>query len=481
MRWLFYLTVLFSSFLLETSQAVSIGGNRLLVILEELGEKSKYSKLWEDLSDRGYQLSFESPRNEKLSLFRHGERAFDHVILLPPKSKGLGPSFTPVNLLNFLNSDGNILLTLSSSSPTPSAISSLLLELDIHLPPERTSQVIDHFHYDELSASDKHDVLVLPRPSTLRKDVKNFFNGKGLEDEVIAFPRTVGHVLGNDSPLLAPIIRAPDTAYIYNPRDDAETTEEPFATGQQISLVSALQARNSARFVVLGSAEMLEDTWLEGQVRSSIDKVKTAKEQSTANRAFAKELTAWAFKEVGVLKVGRVAHHAATSDEKTSGNDTLLAGAELSPNIYRVKSDVTFSIELSEYKYDHFEPFIPPPGDSVQLEFTMLSPYHRLNLKPAASTPNSTIYSTTFTLPDQHGIFTFRVNYKRPFLTWVDEKRTVTVRHFAHDEWPRSWRISGAWVWIAGIWSTVAAWLIFVAVWLWSAPPKTAANTKKMQ
>lgn len=37
---------------------------------------------------RGFKISFESPKNEKLALFEHGERAYDHLILLPPKSKG---------------------------------------------------------------------------------------------------------------------------------------------------------------------------------------------------------------------------------------------------------------------------------------------------------------------------------------------------------------------------------------------------------
>lgn len=100
----------------------------------------------------------------------------------------------------------------------------------------------------------------------------------------------------------------------------------------------------------------------------------------------------------------------------------------------------------------------------------MLSPFHRISLSPVGTTANSTIFGTTFVLPDQHGIFNFRVNYKRPFLTTVDEKRQVTVRHFAHDEWPRSYAISGAWTWVAGIWGVVVAWLAFVAVWLWSAP-----------
>jgi oligosaccharyltransferase complex subunit beta len=110
----------------------------------------------------------------------------------------------------------------------------------------------------------------------------------------------------------------------------------------------------------------------------------------------------------------------------------------------------------------------------------MLSPFHRIPLKPVATTQNSTIFEASFTTPDQHGIFNFRVNYKRPFLTSVDEKRQVTVRHFAHDEWPRSWAISGAWVWIAGIWVTVAGWVAFVAVWLYSEPVK-ATGARKTQ
>ena len=390
---------------------------------------------------------------------------------------------------------------LSASSPTPSAISSLLSELEIHLPPDRSSLVVDHFVYDELSAPEQHDVLVLPRPGPIRPDVTNYFGGESSKEEVLAFPHGVGQTLGDESPLLAPVVRAPSTAYVYNPKDDAATVEEPFATGQQLSLVSTLQARNSARFVVLGSAEMLENTWFDAQVKSSsgVDsKGKAVRKQATANRAFAKEISAWAFREIGVLKVGRVEHHLDVDGKKEhSRNATNGITADSNPKIYRVKNDAvstrvvssnpmqltniqTFSIELSEYSYDHYRPFNPPADDEVQLEFTMLSPFHRLNLKPSETTANSTIFTAGFTLPDQHGIFAFRVNYKRPFLTSVDEKRTVTVRHFAHDEWPRSWRISGAWVWIAGIWTTIGAWLIFVALWLYSAPPRNVGE-KKLQ
>jgi oligosaccharyltransferase complex subunit beta len=111
----------------------------------------------------------------------------------------------------------------------------------------------------------------------------------------------------------------------------------------------------------------------------------------------------------------------------------------------------------------------------------MLSPFHRINLKPALQTANSTIFMNSFETPDQHGMFSFRVNYKRPFTTSIDVKEVVTVRHFAHDEWARSWEISGGWVWIAGIWSVVIGWVAFVAIWLYTEPKKTAYTGKKVQ
>ncbi|KAI4207100.1 MAG: hypothetical protein LQ348_000684 [Seirophora lacunosa] len=388
--------------------------------------------------DRGHKLLFKSPKDDRIALFQHGERAFDHIILLPTKSKGFGPSLTPTLLLQFINKEGNILLTLSAESLVPSAISSLLLELDVHLPPDRFSVTVDHFNYDTLSASEKHDVLLLPQPSGLRKDLKTFFAADGL----IAFPRAVAQELGSSSHLLTPIVRAPETAYSYNPKEEAETVEDPFAVGSQVTLVSSMQARNSARFTILGSVESLEDVWFDAKIKAL-----GGKEVKASNREFAKHLSAWTFMETGVLKVGNVEHHLSKAG---FGNSNVVQSGYLNPRIYRIKNDVTFNFELSEYSFDHFDPFVAPPEDTVQLEFTMLSPFHRLDLQPISKTQNSTIFSTTFRLPDQHGIFSFRVNYKRPFLTNVDEVREVTVRHFAHDEWPRSWMISAGWVWIAG-------------------------------
>jgi oligosaccharyltransferase complex subunit beta len=267
---------------------------------------------------RGFEVAFESPKSDKLSLFSLGERAYDHILLLPPSGKAYGNALSPNVLLEFLNNDGNILLGLSSDSPTPTAIVSLLLELDIHLPQDRHAVVVDHFKYDAASAPEKHDVIIVEAPKPIRKDVRNYFGGKN----PLVVPHAVGQVLGNASPLLAPILRAPSTAYSYNPKDDSESVEDLFASGRQLALVSALQARNSARFTVLGSIEMLQDKWFE-------DITVNGKSVPTGNRDFAAQVSGWTFKEFGVLKVGKLVHHLA------EGGD-----GEVNPKIYRIKNDV---------------------------------------------------------------------------------------------------------------------------------------------
>ena len=151
-------------------------------------------------------------------------------------------------------------------------------------------------------------------------------------------PRAVGQALGNESPLTSPVLRAPATAYSYNPKDEADGVEDPFAVGGQLNLVSAMQANNAARLAVVGSAEMLQNKWFAEKAKLG-DKAVT-----TGNRDFAQKLSAWTFKETGVLKVGKLLHY---QDEGASKKlNTSVAIPENNPTIYRIKSDVVSSCQL---------------------------------------------------------------------------------------------------------------------------------------
>jgi len=449
------------------ANAVSSSGDRLLVVLEDVASKVDYSKFFADLEGRGFDIAYETPKSEALSLFHLGEKSYDHILLLPTKSKGLGPNLTPSALSQFMNAKGNILVALSSSTSASSSIVSLLNELDISLPAERTGLVVDHFNYDVTSAAEKHEVLLLPTPgSSLRAGVRDLFSPAAPNGELIAFPNAVGQTLGSGA-LLAPILRAPSTAYSYNPKEESEVLEDLFASGQQLSLVTTFQARNSARFGIVGSAESLTDKWFDAKVK----KVGEKNSVKTVNQEFAKLVSGWVFNEIGVLRVNAIEHHL----NETGGDNTS------NPKIYRIKNDVTYSISLSEYSWNKWTPFTLPAEDELQLEFSMLSAFHRLNLAESASDESSTTYSASFKLPDQHGIFNFLVNYKRPFFNNIEEKNTVSVRHFAHDEWPRSFVISGAWPWLAGILATTTGWIAFCGIWLYSKPVSSGKESKKLQ
>ncbi|RDA93325.1 hypothetical protein CP533_2016 [Ophiocordyceps camponoti-saundersi (nom. inval.)] len=456
--------------------ALSTAGNRLLVVMDQISDRDAYTMFFGDLESRGFEITYETPRTEGLRLSHLGERTYDHIMFLPAKVKGrwlrstlhylfnhvdprpntaLGPNLTPKLLVEFVKAGGNMVIAMASMVPTSSSLVSFLAEFDVTLPAERTGLVVDHFNYDSLSAAEAHDVLVLDAPSTI-PEVTDILAMPG---SVLAMPRTSGHVIGQ-SPLLTPLLRGPSTAYSWNPKLHPEgiDPDDFFAAGQQLSLVTAVQARNSARIAIVGSAEMLQDKWMEAKV-AHIDK----KPVKAENREFAKRLTGWAFQEIGVLRVNDIQHR-------------LQGSTEMDPQIYCIKNDVTFSISMSEYSWDKWVPFQVPKGDNIQMEFSMLSPFVRLSLQRKKTTETAAIFSSDFKLPDQHGIFNFRVNYKRQLLTYVDEKRTVSVRHIAHDEWPRSYDITAAWPWLSGLWATIVAWLVFCALWLYSAPPRGGAK-----
>ena len=88
--------------------AAPLTGGRVLAVIEEHSDNAKYSQFLTDLRGkaapvnffgiakltysltlgRGYDVKLESAKKDTLALFEHGEKAWDHVILFPPKSKG---------------------------------------------------------------------------------------------------------------------------------------------------------------------------------------------------------------------------------------------------------------------------------------------------------------------------------------------------------------------------------------------------------
>ncbi|CAI2165856.1 9358_t:CDS:2 [Funneliformis geosporum] len=413
-------------------ESKSTTGFRVLVLLDEENDKNLYTQFFHSLEERDYKLTYNKLSNS-VELFSYGERDFDHIIHFAPKSKDKKDTINPISLVNFVNEGGNILLAVSSE--LSENIRNFAREFDIEFD-ERDNYVIDHFNYD-ISDNGNHTLLIS----------KNFVNneailGKEVIEGVPVLFRGIGHRVGTVS-LLTKILWANDTAYSC----DFELMEqEPLAIGNDVGLISAIQARNNARVTFVGSLEFFSDQY-----------------SKSGNKALVNDLTKWTFQEKGILRITSRFHHKEGEYEQLE--------------MYRIKDNIIYNIEISEYVNDQWQAF---NGEDVQLEIIMLDPHIRINLTalPVLEEHNARKYETLVQLPDVYGVFTFKVNYKRPGYTYIVDTSTVAIRPFKHNEYPRF--ISAAYPYYTGAASMGVGFLLFCFVWIFNKDNgKLASNKKK--
>ena|SRR5579859_4939077 len=188
--------------------------------------------------------------------------------------------------------------------------------------------------------------------------------------------------------------------------------------------------------------------------------------KTNGNKALADDLTSWAFHETLVLKSNYL-HHSAPNSTETN------------PAVYRVSDPVRVTLSLSQYNplTQSYTPFHTPSSHPIQLEVNMLDPYIRTTLPLTNDTPDSSVYSKEFVLPDHYGVFNFKVTHRVPGYTYVYEREQFTIRHRQHNEYPRF--ITGAWSYYAGWISVSAGFLVFCVVWLWHTPTPAPGNKLK--
>lgn len=230
-----------------------------------------------------------------------------------------------------------------------------------------------------------------------------------------------------DAGLLFPILRARSSSF-----------PQPRAV-----LVAGLQARNNARVVVSGSLALFSDKLFNSRVASSTGDVKADR---SGNEKFVTELSKWALKERGVLRSSGARHHRFAETVEAS--------------TYRVTDNVTFEVNIEQWNSESgkWAPFV---ADDVQLEFIMLDPYVRQYL----NADKSGHYSLSFILPDQHGIYTFKVDYHKFGYTSIQIDTRVPVRPFRHDEFERF--IPAAFPYYAASFSMLAGIVVFSFVFLY--------------
>lgn len=380
------------------------------------------------LDPQRYYLGFLNYTNEKLLLVHNKKLLYEHVVFLPSakKSSAAKGVADKQKLLEYFKLGGNILAVGSAENSVPESIVKFLNEAGIYPAPKGYS--VRSFFANEVSL--------------LNKDLVSSKVVSSIE-----VPKYSGSAaLISNSELLLPIIKAPKLSFSANPKTEILTSDKTWTNGEQGFLAVGLQGLSNSRAAWVGSLD-----------------------------AITRELIKWVFQEKSVLKLQFTKHYKTSEPEVE--NRTL----------YRINDEVSYSVGVSELQNNNWVPYKPASEDDVlQLSFTMLDPYQRLNLTlvgPRSSTDNGpvdmNVFSVDFTIPDHHGMFTFDFDYKREGLSFLVDKKVVAVRHLANDEYKRSWDITNAWVYIISASLVVIAWLLLVTNFLFLGDSSTTSDVKQ--
>ncbi|ORX48922.1 Dolichyl-diphosphooligosaccharide-protein glycosyltransferase 48kDa subunit [Piromyces finnis] len=393
--FLFTLIIQFTSFIFAKSNSLS--GNRILVVLDNIEDKSNYSIFFKSLEDRGFDLSYSSASDDKLELIKFEESLYDHLVLLAPETNYYENDVGPKQIIEFIDKGGNVLL--AANENTGSTTQDLLYEFG-SVVDEAKFNVIDNFvHNSTTSSVLALDKLEIPISSD-ELEAPILYSGTAIKFK-------------GKNPYSKPLLVAGPAAYSW---DNSAVNKDPLVTGSNIVLVNTLQAVNNARIIITGSTKMFTDEFIESPV-----KINDKTYEKSGNLDFITNISKWTFQEKKVLKVISSKHHKVGETER--------------PEYYTIKNNMHYEIELSEYNDGIWQPF---NATDIQLELIMLDPYIRTTLKQQPITnPTSSTFSIDLIIPDHCGVFTFKVDYRRYGLSWILEKDVIAIHPLHYNEFPR--------------------------------------------
>ncbi|EEB06042.1 dolichyl-di-phosphooligosaccharide-protein glycotransferase subunit [Schizosaccharomyces japonicus yFS275] len=420
--------------------AVAAVNERVLAIFDH--EHADYESLLDSLRERDFDVTVKDVKAPDSSLFEFGERKYDDLLLFSARNKGLGASFSPKALIEFVEDGGNILL--AAGTNVPEGLREFGRQLGIFVA-ERGNALVDHF---ASVGSEDHQLVALDEFSSSKYIVSDETRNAGA-----VLYKGSGHALG-ENPLVEPVLRAKTTSYLYNQKSESESSAHPWAAGSQLFVVSSLQTLNGSRVAFSSSLDIFKNEYLSPSSES----------YNAANALFARDLTNWVFQRSGRLVLENMTYGLISeSVEERNGP------------VYRIKDEMEFTADMSVYENGVRKPYI---ASDVQMELVMLDPYYRLNFEPVESDlKDAQRYSVKLVAPDHYGVFSYKVRYSRPGLTNIDEKQTFTLRQFHHNEYPRF--LPHAYPYYTSAFIVFVGFVMFAGAWLFFKP--AAPSVKKQQ
>ncbi|KAL9714706.1 oligosaccharyl transferase glycoprotein complex, beta subunit [Leucoagaricus gongylophorus] len=424
--------------LVSSIHAKSSTGDSVLVIVESK-KQNDYSIFFDGLRERGFELTFRTPRTEYPVLIQDDIPNFSHVILFASETKSFAKDITPQSLISLVNRNTNLLIALSTKQ-TP--LTSLAAEFSLTPAPPNTP-LISYFPERD---DDDTPLNVIPISLEPNHDKKNLISLTSSNTAPVWYSGT-SMLLGNN-PLIVPILNAPSYAFASEVADGgggstadslvdaSERGGEGLWAGSQLGLVTGFQTKNGARVVWTGGVELFSDGFAQ----------KVVSGKPSGNQQFAQDVVAWAFQESNVLRIDRIDHHKLNETKPLEQ--------------YTIKDELVYTAHISKYNPESgkWNPY--SDINDLQLEFTMLDPHIRTKMGSTSVGD----YSVQFRAPDRHGVFKFVVDWKRKGWTFLFSSSTVAIVPPRHDGYPRF--LSAAWPYYIGAMSTSIAFFLFSVIWL---------------
>lgn len=244
-------------------------------------------------AERGYQLTFKGAKDQTPALTEFDERAFDHVVLFAPSSKGwsrlrlvafpsllllyrlitsfssapaYSPDLSPQALVRYLSLKGNILLALSPSISEFNR--DFAREFSLEFQPSDT-YLLDHSAFvPSLDDSDSspHTALALPAAESLIRNAAIVSDETFLRSGPLLY-RGIAHelVTGGGSRLVVPVLKGSKASYSAEPRVSEGPDDSPypqdFLAGSKAALATGFQTLDNARVMVVGSLDVFSDAF----------------------------------------------------------------------------------------------------------------------------------------------------------------------------------------------------------------------------
>eukprot|EP00871_Galdieria_phlegrea_P004892 jgi/Galph1/5403/GphlegSOOS_G4056.1 len=364
--------------------------DRILVVVDEPQLYSSHSGLFAKLQGKNADDAELSLTSES------GDYLYSQLVLLCPNNFGSSP-LKQKHVVDFVDAGGNVILFTGPNYAESyfKLFEKFGCELD-----QPGSQVIDHSSYSSKwdSTFERAHSAVMATGLTNAPAVLSF-NTSSLP---IVF-HGIGMGVFKKNELIFPVLWGSPSCYSFSP--NSQVNELPLVSGEEAVMMAALQARNGARILLVGSTDICRDT--------------LTLDHTLGNNDLCYQAVTWTMGERGILRTTKMSHHLLGTSNKTT--------------TYRVKDHVEFSVGIEEWDGElrEWKPFVV---NDIQLEFIMLDPYIRQSLTRRAQ---DGLYVTHFQIPDVIGVYKFSVEYYRRGYSPLQVTETVSVRPFRHDEYER--------------------------------------------